>query len=208
MGFRYRKQIKIVPGVKLNVTKNGFSSISVGKRGSSININKQGTKATVGIPNSGMSYSTKRRKTTNNQLPKNYDYANVVMLEQILGQKEHCINILSISGIELAPELTKKYFWQGKKRKQLNQLNFLVKQSIVTKVTNQQMIIQVEQILRKYNLIRFAKANNFNCNNLSEYQSALIVYIDANNHLSQKYRKQLISGTIIELGKEQYQLSN
>ncbi len=208
MGFRYRKQIKVVPGVKLNVTKNGLSSISVGKRGSSININKHGTKATVGIPNSGMSYSTKRKKVTTNQVNSNYDYTNNVMLEQILDQKEHCINILSISGIELAPELTKKYFWQGKKRKQLNQLNFLVKQTVITKVTNKQMLTQVEQILRKYNLLYFAKNNNYNYNNLSEYQSALIVYIDANNHLSQKYRKELISGTIVELGKEQYQLSN
>ncbi len=208
MGFRYRKQIKVIPGVKLNVTKNGLSSISVGKRGSSININKQGTKATVGIPNSGMSYSTKRKKAVSNQAQQNYDYSDNIMLEQILGKREHCINILAISGIQLAPELTKKYFWQGKKRKQLEKLNYLVKETVVTKVTNKQMISQVEQILRKYNLIRFAKNNNFNCDELSEYQSALIVYIDANNQLSQKYRKQLISGTIIELAKEDYQLSN
>lgn len=56
MGLRYRKQIKVAPGVKLNVSKSGIST-SVGKRGATMNFSGRGTKATVGIPGSGISYS-------------------------------------------------------------------------------------------------------------------------------------------------------
>lgn len=64
MGLRYRKQIKVAPGVKLNVSKSGIST-SVGKRGATMNFSGRGTKATVGIPGSGISYSkqlTKKKK--------------------------------------------------------------------------------------------------------------------------------------------------
>ena len=58
MGFRFRKGIKIAPGVRINLTKKGISSVSVGKRGATVNIGKKGTRGTVGIPGSGLSYST------------------------------------------------------------------------------------------------------------------------------------------------------
>lgn len=57
MGFRFRKSIKIAPGVRLNVTKKGISSVSVGKRGATVNVGKKGTRGTVGLPGSGLSYS-------------------------------------------------------------------------------------------------------------------------------------------------------
>ena len=62
MGFRFRKSIKLLPGVKLNITKKGVSSVSFGKRGSMLNINKNGAKITFGIPGTGLSYQTKRKK--------------------------------------------------------------------------------------------------------------------------------------------------
>ena len=66
MGFRYRKQIKIAPGVKLNISKSGIST-SVGKRGATVNFSKRGTRTTVGIPGTGFSYSKniprRKRKT-------------------------------------------------------------------------------------------------------------------------------------------------
>ena len=57
MGFRLRKSIKILPGVRLNVSKSGVSA-SVGVHGLTTNI-KPGRKArtTVGVPGSGVSYS-------------------------------------------------------------------------------------------------------------------------------------------------------
>lgn len=56
MGFRYRKTINIVPGIKLNISKSGVST-SIGRRGATVNIGHGRVKATVGIPRSGMSYS-------------------------------------------------------------------------------------------------------------------------------------------------------
>lgn len=59
MGFRFRKRIKLIPGVYINVGKNGISSASIGKRGASLNISGKGTKATVGIPGTGLSWTKK-----------------------------------------------------------------------------------------------------------------------------------------------------
>lgn len=60
MGFNFRKSFKIAPGVKLNVTKKGISSVSVGKNGARVNVSRKGTKTTVGIPGSGLSHSSYR----------------------------------------------------------------------------------------------------------------------------------------------------
>lgn len=60
MGIRLRKSIKLAPGVRVNVTQNGISSVSLG-RGASININAQGIQANLGIPGTGLSYRTKRK---------------------------------------------------------------------------------------------------------------------------------------------------
>lgn len=59
MGFRFRKSFKVLPGVRVNVTKKGISSVSVGKPGASVNIGKRGTRASVGLPGTGLSYHTK-----------------------------------------------------------------------------------------------------------------------------------------------------
>ena len=69
MGFRFRKSIKLAPGVKLNLTGKGISSVSLGKNGAKVNISKKGTRSTVGIPGSGLSYSSysPRKKTTSPQ---------------------------------------------------------------------------------------------------------------------------------------------
>ncbi|MGR5208316.1 DUF4236 domain-containing protein [Vibrio sp. PNB23_22_7] len=56
MGFKFRKRIKIAPGLHVNVSKSGVST-SIGKPGATVNIGKKGVKATVGIPGSGLSYS-------------------------------------------------------------------------------------------------------------------------------------------------------
>lgn len=58
MGFRFRKTIKILPGVKINLSKSGIST-SIGVRGATVNIGKHGTRATVGLPGTGISHSEK-----------------------------------------------------------------------------------------------------------------------------------------------------
>lgn len=55
--MRFRKSIKLLPGVKLNLSKNGISA-SVGPRGATVNL-KPGMPArvTTGIPGTGLSQS-------------------------------------------------------------------------------------------------------------------------------------------------------
>lgn len=56
MGFRFRRSIKIAPGIRLNVSKSGVSA-SVGTRGATINVGKRGTRAAIGVPGTGIGYS-------------------------------------------------------------------------------------------------------------------------------------------------------
>ena len=56
MAFRFRKSFKLMPGIRLNIGKNGISSIGVGPRGASVSIGKQGTYANVGLSGTGISF--------------------------------------------------------------------------------------------------------------------------------------------------------
>ncbi|MGF1878807.1 DUF4236 domain-containing protein [Photobacterium frigidiphilum] len=64
MGFKFRKRIKIAPGININLSKSGVSA-SVGKPGATVNIGKNGVKGTVGIPDSGLSYSETLKSNAN-----------------------------------------------------------------------------------------------------------------------------------------------
>ena len=57
MGFRFRRSVKICKGVKINVSKSG-TSLSLGGAGHSVNFGSKGVRTTVGIPGTGLSYST------------------------------------------------------------------------------------------------------------------------------------------------------
>ena len=46
MGFRFRRSVRIIPGIRLNFSKSGIST-SLGGRGATINFSKRGTKTTV-----------------------------------------------------------------------------------------------------------------------------------------------------------------
>lgn len=59
MGFRYRRSINLGGGVRLNVSKRGISSVSVGRPGSTLNLGRRGVRATVGLPGTGLSYTTR-----------------------------------------------------------------------------------------------------------------------------------------------------
>jgi len=56
VGFRFRKSIKIVPGIRLNLSRSG-PSLSLGSKGLHYNIGSKGTRATVGLPGTGLSWS-------------------------------------------------------------------------------------------------------------------------------------------------------
>ena len=54
MGWTFRRRIKVIPGVYLNVSKRGVST-TVGVRGASVTFRGDGTYANVGIPGTGFS---------------------------------------------------------------------------------------------------------------------------------------------------------
>jgi Protein of unknown function (DUF4236) len=56
MALRFRRSIRILPGLRLNLGKRGVSA-SVGVRGAHITVGKSGVRETVGIPGSGVSYT-------------------------------------------------------------------------------------------------------------------------------------------------------
>jgi len=64
MGLRFRKSIKIAPGVRLNLSKSGVST-TVGARGASVNIGKSGTYLNAGIPGTGLYMREKIGESSN-----------------------------------------------------------------------------------------------------------------------------------------------
>src|SRR6266446_3002820 len=65
MGFRFRKRIKLFPGLWLNASKSGISA-SIGGKGATMNISKKGVRESVGLPGTGISYESKRVGTSQN----------------------------------------------------------------------------------------------------------------------------------------------
>jgi hypothetical protein len=63
MGFRFRRSIKLFPGVRINLSKTG-TSVSIGKPGATINIGHGRTTTTVGVPGTGLSYRTSEKNST------------------------------------------------------------------------------------------------------------------------------------------------
>jgi len=56
MGWRYRSGIRLIPGIRVNLSKSG-ASLSVGGRGATVNLGRRGIRGTVGLPGTGLSYS-------------------------------------------------------------------------------------------------------------------------------------------------------
>lgn len=60
MGFRFKKSIKIAPGVKANIGKKS-AGLSFGTKGAHYSVNSSGKEAvSVGVPGTGVSYSSSR----------------------------------------------------------------------------------------------------------------------------------------------------
>jgi hypothetical protein len=57
MGFRFRRSIRILPGIRLNLGKRS-TSVSLGVRGAHVTIRRGHTpRSTVGVPGTGLSYT-------------------------------------------------------------------------------------------------------------------------------------------------------
>jgi hypothetical protein len=64
MGVRFRKAIKILPGIKLNLSKKGIG-ISAGVKGAHISTGPAGQRLTTSIPGTGLSYISRSHKKSN-----------------------------------------------------------------------------------------------------------------------------------------------
>lgn len=56
MGFRFRRSVQVVPGIRLNFSRSG-PSVSLGVRGFHYTLGSRGTRVTAGIPGTGLSWS-------------------------------------------------------------------------------------------------------------------------------------------------------
>jgi hypothetical protein len=56
MPFRFRRTFKILPGVKINVSKSGMS-VTVGPKGYHLTFGKQGIRQTIDFPGEGLSHT-------------------------------------------------------------------------------------------------------------------------------------------------------
>lgn len=66
MGFNFRKSIKIAPGVKLNISKKGITSVSVGGKGVRLTAGRKAARTTVSLGN-GLSYTKNTPYKSNNR---------------------------------------------------------------------------------------------------------------------------------------------
>ncbi len=216
MGLNYRKKIKIAPGVKLNITKKGVSSVSIGKRGASLNINKHGSQATFGIPGSGVSYKTKRsgakkkeQARAQAQLNQQQTVAigqNQVTVEQIINNKLHAIGIMNTVGYNYDQSLVRDPFLKKKKREQQQLLEKTIFNMQNEEVNSRQVTLSVEQVLRDYSLIRFAKQENLLLESMTMYQAGLLIYIGNYERVTKKVRKEFLEDTIVELASADHLL--
>ena len=68
MAFLFRKRIRILPGIWLNLSKRGVST-SIGGKGLTVNIKDGKVRTTASIPGTGLSYRTTSVNTPEHQAP-------------------------------------------------------------------------------------------------------------------------------------------
>jgi hypothetical protein len=74
--FRFRRSFRIFPGLRWNIGKRS-SSVSLGGRGFHYTIGSAGARTTVGLPGTGLSYTSVNRRKRSEQLS-NDDIAKAV----------------------------------------------------------------------------------------------------------------------------------
>lgn len=98
MALRFRKSFKIAPGVRINIGKNGLSSIGLGPRGASISVGSQGIHSNVGIPGTGISF---RNKISGNERATNREEQRLIKLQEQLEKAERREKALSKVSLSL-----------------------------------------------------------------------------------------------------------
>lgn len=95
MGLRFRKRIKLAPGLHLNFSHRSMG-MSIGGRGASMSVNsRRGTSLTTGIPGTGLSYTSKlsggasRKRVSTDRSNAGNSAAISNAAEQILAELRH-----------------------------------------------------------------------------------------------------------------------
>ncbi|MDE1923976.1 MAG: DUF4236 domain-containing protein [Gammaproteobacteria bacterium] len=57
MGFRFRRTIRVAPGIRVNLSRSGVST-SVGVRGAHVTLGHGRVRESLGVPGTGLSYTT------------------------------------------------------------------------------------------------------------------------------------------------------
>lgn len=67
MSWRFRKTIKILPGVRINLGKRG-ASVSAGVPGARVTVGKDHITRSVGLPGTGLSNVTRTPRSSDDEL--------------------------------------------------------------------------------------------------------------------------------------------
>ena len=86
MAFRFRKSIKIAPGIRINLSKSGIST-TVGIKGASVTVGHGKKRTNFGIPGTGISYNTTEKLSEtpliterNSNAPSGISLKNIVLI--------------------------------------------------------------------------------------------------------------------------------
>lgn len=115
MGFRFRKSIKIIPGLKLNLGKRG-ASLSVGGRGATLTFGSSGTRITAGIPGTGISYSEKIGSSSKKQSAQTFSSVPQEIKTSLTVSDDGNIDLLDDNGKSLPPKIKKLALEQSKEK--------------------------------------------------------------------------------------------
>lgn len=101
MAWSYRKRIKIIPGVRLNISKSGIST-SIGVKGASMTFGRNGTYLNTSIPALGLHNRTKIGRVDNKPTPGTYYGQPVLPSDNIFSADLQEITSQDMAGIKEA----------------------------------------------------------------------------------------------------------
>ncbi len=110
MGLRFRKSFKIAPGVRLNASTRGLG-MSVGRRGASVSVSSRGVYGNMGIPGTGLSYSTRLDSSGRITNARRQPFTSPVPSEvRLLLQDDGRVELEDLKGNPLPPKIKKLAF--------------------------------------------------------------------------------------------------
>ena len=87
MSWRFRRRLRVIPGVTLNIGKHG-TSVSIGGRGAHVTYGRRGKRATIGLPGTGVSYTTYEpyhRRSSAPQAARRPSWSPLIFVLAVLG---------------------------------------------------------------------------------------------------------------------------